>query len=564
MTDNKKISAELLLLHAPAYFDFRTEDRVYFPYLSTSGDVPITPVYEYFPLGFKTLHQYLGSRGHDVKIFNLCSYMLMYPDSDIKTLLGNMEAKIFGIDLHWMVHVQGSLEVASLLKKLHPEAVILLGGISATYYADELIRYPFIDMVMSGYDTHQPMASLLSTVKNGGNFETVPNLIWKNKNGEIVDNKITHTPRNYSCFIDWSNIPKSTNTIFPILEILSTQNAGCRFNCGWCGGSASAFKRLYECKHSNAFKELDQVGKEFKTVCKIPDVGKFAYYACGAYNESQDRLDYIFQRIKECGLKSVDFEQYFLPDDHTLKKMADVSPKTIVTLSPESHDIKISKLAGRGVYTMDEMEEWISKALHYGIYEINIWFFIGMPEQDESSVLETVAYCRRLLKRFKGERVIPFICPLIPFLDPASTFFENPKKRGYNIHHRTVEEHRTAMKRASLTNRLNYSTKWLGREELVNVGYKAVRSLFEIKAEFGFFPSSIIESVIAKISDALDFNKIVYRIDCIKDVKERNRELSRISSEIHKRNREVLFSGVSNQAFPLNRSIGGRWIDMLL
>ena len=38
---------DLLLVHAPTFFDFRDRDDIYFPYLSTSGDVPITPLYEY-------------------------------------------------------------------------------------------------------------------------------------------------------------------------------------------------------------------------------------------------------------------------------------------------------------------------------------------------------------------------------------------------------------------------------------------------------------------------------------------------------------------------------------
>src|SRR5262245_16827110 len=62
------LRADLLLLHAPAFFDFRDRRDVYFPFLGTSGDVPITPLYEYFPVGFKTLQRYLMERGHEVKL----------------------------------------------------------------------------------------------------------------------------------------------------------------------------------------------------------------------------------------------------------------------------------------------------------------------------------------------------------------------------------------------------------------------------------------------------------------------------------------------------------------
>ena len=73
------ISADMVLVHAPAFFDFRDRGDIYFPYLSTSGDVPITPLYEYFPLGFKTLQRFLGDRGYDVKIINLSTVLLKFP-----------------------------------------------------------------------------------------------------------------------------------------------------------------------------------------------------------------------------------------------------------------------------------------------------------------------------------------------------------------------------------------------------------------------------------------------------------------------------------------------------
>jgi radical SAM superfamily enzyme YgiQ (UPF0313 family) len=45
-----------------------------------------------------------------------------------------------------MIHAQGSLAVARLLKEIHPEVPIVFGGISSTYHAPELVTYPFVDM----------------------------------------------------------------------------------------------------------------------------------------------------------------------------------------------------------------------------------------------------------------------------------------------------------------------------------------------------------------------------------------------------------------------------------
>ena len=103
-------------------------------------------------------------------------------------------------------------------------------------------------------------------------------------------------------------------------------------------------------------------------------------------------MEFLIDLIARSGLKSVSYEQFHLTRDSMLKKMARAHSRSVITLSPESHDIEISRLAGRGVYTMDEMENWISRALDYGIYEINIWFFIGMPRQDVKSVHDTLLY----------------------------------------------------------------------------------------------------------------------------------------------------------------------------
>jgi clorobiocin biosynthesis protein CloN6 len=283
----------------------------------------------------------------------------------------------------------------------------------------------------------------------------------------------------------------------------------------------------------------------------------------GSYNEPKSRLSYFLDRVERTPLKSISYEQLHLTPDDVLRRMARANKRTAITLSPESHDLRVATLAGRGVYTNDEMEQWADRALDYGIHQIDVWYFIGMCQQDERSVMETVDYCRRLLEKFKGRPVNPMICPMIPFLDPASEFFEHPEKHGYRVFHRTAEEHRRGMERASLINRINYETQWLSRGDLVRVGFKAVRELMEAKAEVQALPRSIVRDYVRKIDDALEMIKVVHEVDCISDAKVRSRELEKLGDEILRRNRMIFDSGVMNQAFPINRRIGGRWFDEL-
>jgi clorobiocin biosynthesis protein CloN6 len=557
------LKADTVFIHAPAFFDFRNRRDIYFPFLGTSGDVPITPLYEYFPVGFKTLQRFLGEQGYDMRIINLSSVLLRFPGICVDTLLQALDTPLIGIDLHWMVHVQGSLALAKKIHEVRPDIKVIFGGISSTYYARELITYPFVDLVMRGYDTHAPMLALLRAMQHGSNLADIPNLLWKDGSGAIRENDFSHKPASYACGIDWSHQPREAqeSATIPILEILSTQNAGCAYNCGWCGGSREAFRRVFQRHRTMARKPLEEIDYEFQTMRKLPNVDKYHFYSVGSYNESPPAMRRFLDQVGETNLKSVSYEQFHLTRDDMLKQMAATNKRTIITLSPESHDPVIARLAGRGVYSNQEMEAWVERALGYGIFQIDIWYFIGMPQQGPASVQETVQYCLHLLEKFKGQNVNPMICPMIPFLDPASTFFEYPQDHGYRVFFRTAEEHRQGMERASLINRINYETRWLSREQLVDVGFHAVRSLMEAKAACSVLPRSCVADYNARIDDALQFIPVVHEADNIADPVERARELDLLGDEILRRNNLILFNGVMNQAFPLHRGIGGRWFD---
>ncbi len=562
MSNLPALSADLILVHPPAFFDFRHRGDIYFPFLGTSGDVPITPLYEYFPIGFKALETQLAARGYVVRIINLSSLLIRYPHLGMATIAEALDAPLVGIDLHWMVHVQGSLEVARQIKALRPDIRIIFGGISASFYAEELIAYDCIDMVMRGYDTIMPMERLLGGLARGEDLGLVPNLVWKTDDGSVRVNALEHLPSQYDCSVDWSTMPPAPpgRKGLPISEVMSSQSAGCRYNCGWCGGSREAFRRIYGRKRL-VTKPRERVEREMNTLRSAPGHRTLHYYSVGSYNESKRDLESFIDQIAGIDLKSISYEQFFLTPEAILRKMVAANRRTSISLSPDSHDPEIARLSGRGVYTNDEMETWIEKALELGITQIDIWYLVGMPKQDVQSVFETVAYCRKLLKRFEGSRVNPMICPMIPFLDPASTFFEYPDRYGYRLFHRSAGEHARAMTRASIINRMNYETECLSREEIVLDGFEATRRLMEAKGEYGYLPSSVLRSYIDKIDDAIGFVREVHRADSLARQSDRDAAIADLSDEILRRNNEVIFGGVANQAFPVNREIGGRWCD---
>ncbi len=550
-----RLEADMFLLHAPSVYDFRDRDDMLFAYLSDSDSVNVTSIYEMYPIGWFSIKQRLADHGFDAKIVNVASLMLMHPSLDVERLLARLEAPIFGFDLHWMTQCHGAIELAALLKRVHPGAITVFGGISATYYARELIKYPSVDVVVQGYDTLDPVTELVSAVKRGSrDFRSIPNLLYK-PSGELRATGFTHKPAtNYNDVRnDWSYYRDSPGAGPPVSKLIMTlPNTGCAHDCGWCGGSRFAYRNIMGVHKTLIQKDNDLIIDELRTMREAAK--RTSIYALQCYSENKARMHRYLDAVKEVGYSSVFFEQFNLTPPDTLKKMGE-STSAYIMLSPESHDPKISAAAGRGTYTMEQMENWIPRALDAGVKGVMVWFFIGMPYQDRQSVMDTVAYSERLIRKFGAWGALPLICPMVPFLDPGCRFFEEPGQHGYRIFHRTLEEHRQAMVEPLWHRRLNYETRWLSRRDLQDVSYQAIARLVEIKGEHGVLPPEFCRAILKTIDETRRLLADMERALAL------DGKLSPgVRDEVRAYNRKILAYS-SDQIIPVRRPFGGRWFD---
>jgi clorobiocin biosynthesis protein CloN6 len=204
---------------------------------------------------------------------------------------------------------------------------------------------------------------------------------------------------------------------------------------------------------------------------------------------------------------------------------------------------------------MGEMEEWIPRALGAGVEGVMVWFFIGMPRQTPQSVMDTVDYAEKLLRKFRNQNVLPLICAMVPFLDPGSQFFEEPDKHGYRIFHRTLEEHRQAMVAPLWYQRLNYETEWLTRRQLQNVTYGAIGKLVRVKGDLGILPDNVCKAVLDMIDETTALlTEMELALSRDGQLPADLRDIIRVY------NRKILAYS-SDQIIPTERPFGGRWFD---
>jgi len=534
----KMPSIDLILLHPPTLYDFRKRPGIHGP---ISDVVPSTPIFEMYPIGFASLSEYLERYGLKVRIINVAMKMLKDEQFDVERLIRKNNPVAFGIDLHWMAHVQGALALAEIVKRFHPNVPVILGGLSATYYHEEILRqYPFVDFVLRGDSTEKPLVQLLQTIKNGGDFKKIPNLTYRDGGNRVQVNPLTHVPENldeitidyrhimkkvvryldptgYQPFIDWY--------AYPVTAVFTCR--GCIYACKTCGGSAQTFRTMANRKKP-AYRNPKLLAQD---IFNISDHLHAPVMIIGDVFQPGEEYGFAFlDEMKRRPIANhIAFEFFVPPSRAQLERIAESIPNFNIEISPESHDEEVRRAFGRP-YNNESLERMIKDAVNLGSKRIDLFFMTGLPRQTYQSVLETVDYCRSLLERFRPySKLFPFISPLAPFLDPGSTVFESPEKYGYRLLCRTVEEHRQALLAPSWKYILNYETEWMNRDEIVYSTYEAGKRLNRLKAEFGLIDLKTAESVEVRLEGAVGMMKEIDRIMTTPNAVEREAALESLS-----------------------------------
>lgn len=533
---------DLVLLHAPSVYDFRQKTILYGP---VSDLVPPSPVFEMYPIGFTSMAEYLERSGYQVRIVNLAHRMLIDKKFDAEKMIQKLQSPVFGIDLHWMVHCHGSIEVAKIVKKYHPQSKVIFGGLSSSYFYRELLKYPEIDYVLRGDSTEEPLRQLMDCIKDKKEPETVPNLVWRDNKGELHENSCSNIPADISNLMVGhykkiarsviryrdlaSYVPFKGWTGYPIMAVFTCR--GCSENCVICGGSAAAFRNFY-CREKPGFRSPEAVVRDVRQIAQLSNGPVFIL---GDLQQGGEDYAYeVLHLLEKERVKNQIIMEFFLPAPTKLiKQMGVACPNFCLEISPESHDPEIRRASGRN-YSSESFEQMIQDALDAGCGRLDIFFMIGVPKQTRKSVKENIEYCDYLLDKFKGDkRLCLFIAPLSPFLDPGSLGFEKPERYGYRVRFRSLEEHRQALVTPSWKYSLNYETEWLNRDEIVETAYEAILELNRVKAKHGVISSKLAEISERRIRTAWDMMK---RIDGILQNGNSKEELIRLKSEIDRIN----------------------------
>jgi len=498
-----------------------------------------------YPIGFATLSAYLEQYGFRTRIVNLAVRMLRSDSFDAERFISRLRSRVFGIDLHWLPHAQGALEVARLVRKHHLDVPILFGGFSATYYHQELIHYPQVDYVLRGDSTEDPLRQLVESLHQGREPVDVPNLTWKDAAGRIHVNPQSYQPSDlnhirpgfrqmvrsvirdrdiisYAPFNHWLD--------YPIMATLTVR--GCTQHCTICGGCAEGHI-VMSGRTQPAFRSPEDLAQDVRAARRI---SRGPVLIVGDLRLAG--MDYARRFLRAVqGIRGPFIVEAFWPITRGYaEELAAALPDFIVEFSPDSHDPAVRKAMGKS-YTNERIEQTVRDCLAVGARRFDLFFMIGLCQQTVTSALETVEYCEHLLRAVNGDRrLVPFIAPLAPFLDPGSPAFEDPDRFGYRLHCRTLEEHRQALLAPTWKHILSYETTWMDRDTIVATTYEAGRRLNRLKARHGIVSQEKAAETEERIERALSLMARIDHLLATVTPEQVDRELLALKDQIDRAN----------------------------
>ena len=219
--------------------------------------------YFFVPVGVIGLVNLLRREGLRVRGINYPAELIRNRAFRLRPwLAAHKDAKLILVDLHWYMHSYGAISVARACKQVLPEARVVLGGITASLFAAEILRsFPEVDFVIRG-DAEEPLLGLARQVCSGTGvpLSTIPNLTYRS-NGKVVENELGYCATSDDLdglnFVDldflvhaswYGRLQFEPTTLTqsmsePVGHWLCI-GRGCRFDCSFCGGGVCLTRSL--------------------------------------------------------------------------------------------------------------------------------------------------------------------------------------------------------------------------------------------------------------------------------------------------------------------------------
>jgi radical SAM superfamily enzyme YgiQ (UPF0313 family) len=218
-------------------------------------------VYCFPPLGLMYIQAAVEKRSqYKAEIVDPVIDDLDYPD--FEEMLKKYPLDLVGISAytHSLPDVQMTINI---VRKLNPNATIVLGGPHTTMFPEYAIQLQGINAITTG-DGEDPFLNIVKNHDGGKGFEGVAGIWWKGKDGQVVKNKELPSTRDLTAY-PWPDRSRSRykdyylpGTKQPMVTTAITSR-GCPHSCPFC----LTYKKQYR------VREIDDILDEVESCVSL-------------------------------------------------------------------------------------------------------------------------------------------------------------------------------------------------------------------------------------------------------------------------------------------------------
>ena len=413
------MAEDVLLLHPPSFYD-PTISLPRFPGPIAQTVADSTTQFIVYPIGLLSIAEFLVRNGFKASVDNIGERFVIDPQFDLDKHIAELHARVYGIDLHWCIHIPGALTLARLIKRASPESFVVLGGLTSTFYSKEiLLEHSYVDGVLSG-EAEEPMVDLLEAIENHRQLGAVPNLTYRE--GSAITSNDMMTPTTDLDSYDFTRLDLVEPGKAGVFKRSSVPICrGCVFNCATCGGSQYSYSKLFK-REKPAFRSPEKIAED---LMRLKEQGvRVAFLFQDAQMAGKKYCERLVEAIKKPAeeFDAIALEFFSIPPAEYLEQLSKLSSKTTFTISPEVWN-QARAHHGRN-YSDDQLLKLSSSCQKLGL-RLTAFFMSGIVGMQQSSHENTVLWDEL---SSSGTRIA--LGSMI-LMDPGSLAFDDPSRFGY-------------------------------------------------------------------------------------------------------------------------------------
>ncbi|MBN1874198.1 MAG: radical SAM protein [Anaerolineae bacterium] len=422
--------------------------------------------YGLIPMGVPALVNLLCDNDIPVKGINFPLEKKLNSNFNLrKWLADHREARMVLIDLHWYEHSYGAINVAQVVKQVLPDAWVILGGLTSSAFAGEIIKnISVVDFIVRG-DAERPLLALAQALMREErgvmpDLSDVPNLTYR-LHGQVVENPRTYcaTPDDFADFnfVDLGWLEHEDEYFVHEYLVIDMELAhqaregmdiskyrgrwittarGCDFECSYCGGARSAHKAIAG-RDGVVPVPVETIVNQIKHLIEHDVIQVCFSYDLAALGERYWKT--LFRTLRKEGIKIGLYNEFFqLPPSGFTKdfvRTADMKHSSLA-LNPYSGSERVRRLNGKR-YSEAELFNTLDEVNLYDI-PIIVYFSLNLPGEDEEAVQQSINLAQRIYDMYPHSRLK--ILNTCHTMEPLSPMEQRPGRYGVDVQWHTFRD----------------------------------------------------------------------------------------------------------------------------